>query len=107
MDLPSGYFDLVYSNSVIEHLSTWSKQEAMAAEMRRLGRRYFVQTPDRWFFMEPHLITPCIHYLPESSRRRLLRRCTAWAWITHATQAQCDAFVNEVRLLTRAEMQNP
>lgn len=38
-------FDLVYSNSVIEHLGTWEKQQAFAAEARRVGRGYWIPTP--------------------------------------------------------------
>jgi len=35
-------FDLVFSNSVIEHLYTWENQQKMAAEIRRVGKKYFV-----------------------------------------------------------------
>src|SRR5262245_51077934 len=38
-------FDLVYSNSVIEHLGTWERQSAFASEARRVGRGYWIQTP--------------------------------------------------------------
>src|SRR5690606_34422993 len=64
-------FDIVYSNSVIEHLSTPKRQAAMAREVRRVGRRYFVQTPDLLFPVEPHLLTPLIHYVPRRVRARL------------------------------------
>lgn len=43
--LPRACFDLVYSNSVIEHLGTWEKQQAFAAEARRVGRGYWIPTP--------------------------------------------------------------
>lgn len=59
-----GCFDLVYSNSVIEHLGDIESQRRMANEIRRLGRSYFIQTPDPRFFIEPHLLTPCIHFFP-------------------------------------------
>ncbi len=69
-------FDLVYGNSVIEHLGDFEAQIRMADEVRRLGASYFVQTPDPRFFVEPHLLTPFIHYLPRSARRALLRYAT-------------------------------
>jgi len=97
-------FDIGYSNSVIEHLGTWERQQQFAAELRRVGNALWVQTPARWFFIEPHLIAPFIHYLPKAAQRPLLRWFTVWGWLTRPTPAQVDAFLAEVRLLTAAEM---
>ena len=40
-----GSYEIVYSNSVIEHLGTWENQQAFAREARRVGRRLWIQTP--------------------------------------------------------------
>jgi len=93
-------FDIGYSNSTIEHLSTFENQQKFANEIRRVGKRIWVQTPSRWFWIEPHLITPWIHYLPKQWQRPLLRYFTIWGLITKPSRKQIDEFLNEVRLLT-------
>ena len=100
-----GAFDVVYSNSVIEHLGSFENQQLFAAECRRVGRRYYVQTPNKWFFVEPHLITPFIHWLPRRIQRLLLRNFTVWGLVTRSTRQYCESFMNEVRLLNRSDLQ--
>jgi hypothetical protein len=97
-------FEICYSNSVIEHLSDFEGQQRFAAEVRRVGRGVWVQTPARWFFLEPHLVTPFIHWLPRSWQRRLLRNFTLWGLLRRPSQARVDEFLHEVRLLTYSEM---
>lgn len=104
LPFPTNSFDVCYSNSVIEHLGTPQEQQAFADEIRRVGRSYYVQTPNYWFFVEPHLITPFIHWLPATIRRRLLRNFTVWGLLTRPGPESCDKFVREVRLLTKKEM---
>src|SRR5688572_13888944 len=38
-------FDIIFSNSVIEHVGTYTRQRAFAAEARRVGRALWIQTP--------------------------------------------------------------
>ncbi len=98
-------FDVVFSNSVIEHVATWTRQQAFALEARRVGHRLWVQTPAREFFIEPHLLAPFIHWLPSTWQRRLIRNFTLRGWIDRPDTAAVDAFLAEVRLLTFSEMQ--
>lgn len=98
-------FDIVFSNSVIEHLGNAYFQEAFAKEVARVGRRFYVQTPNRWFPIEPHLLTPFIHFSPKSWQRTLVRHFTVWGLVTKPSRERCIEMVSELRLLTRSEVQ--
>jgi SAM-dependent methyltransferase len=67
-------FDLVFTNSVIEHVGDENKQEAFAREVRRLARRYWVQTPSKYFPIEAHSGMPFWWFYPTSWRRQLIER---------------------------------
>jgi SAM-dependent methyltransferase len=70
-----GSFPLAFSSSVIEHVPG-ELQPAFAAEIRRVAQRYFVQTPNKWFPIEPHYQMPFFHFLPRRLQRTLNRRFT-------------------------------
>jgi SAM-dependent methyltransferase len=63
-------FDVAFSNSVIEHVAV-ADRERFASEVGRVAARYFVQTPNKWFPIEPHYMLPLIQFLPWSIRKRL------------------------------------
>lgn len=97
-------FDVVFSNSVIEHLGTFEAQAAMAAEVRRVAPVYWVQTPNFWFPVEPHFLTPAWHWLPVDLRVALLRR-RRWGWRGPCPEAdQARALVREIRLMRGREL---
>jgi SAM-dependent methyltransferase len=102
-------FDVVFSNSVIEHLATIERQRLFAAEVARVGKRYCVQTPNRWFPVETHLLTPWVHYLPKRWQAPLVRRWTVWAMLTGIQGERKHFYIEHylagVRLLDRREMQ--
>ena len=99
-------FDIVFSNSVIEHLGSLEKQKRFANECRRVGRHVWVQTPAKSFFIEPHLLTPFIHFLPRRVQRALIRHFTVWGLLTKPTAEGVRDFLAEVRLLRRSEMRD-
>jgi ubiquinone/menaquinone biosynthesis C-methylase UbiE len=92
-------FDIVFSNSVIEHVGSPADQEAFAKEIARVGRSYFVQTPNRSFLIEPHYLTPLFQFLPQAIQRRAARNVTVWGLLTRPSQEEVDARVRQLRLL--------
>jgi hypothetical protein len=96
-------FDLAFSNSVIEHLGTLEDQAAMAREVSRVARAYWVQTPDVRFPFEPHYLAPFLHWLPRKYRH-LAARLTPWAMIARPTPAVICDRVAEIRILSPREM---
>jgi len=99
-----GAFDVAFSNSVIEHLGTPERQLAFARELRRVARGLWVQTPARSFPFEPHLLAPCVHWLPRGVQRRLLRRFTPWGWLARPSPERIERHLAETRLLSGREM---
>ncbi|MES2372517.1 MAG: class I SAM-dependent methyltransferase [Bacteroidota bacterium] len=106
----SGYadqsFDIVYSNSVIEHLFTRKAQEKMANEVSRVGKYYFVQTPNYYFPIEPHWVFPFFQFLPIRSRLWLTRHFNLGHIGRITDRIAAEKQVREIQLLTGDEMQN-
>lgn len=69
-----GEFDLVFSNSVIEHVGSWENQQKFAAEVQRIATRYIIQTPSLWFPLEPHSLIPFFQFIPHKLRAHLIMR---------------------------------
>lgn len=97
-------FDLVISNSVIEHVGGWEDQKRCAQEMLRCGRAVYVQTPNFWFPIEPHLIAPFIHWLPRPALRLMVRWFSVWGWVTKPSQEQVDIMIDSIHLLSRKDI---
>jgi hypothetical protein len=105
LNYADGEFDIVFSNSVIEHLGTEARQIAFANEATRVGKRYWIQTPAKEFLIEPHFIAPFIHWFPKTVQRRLIRRWTVWGWLRHPSAREIESMLGELRLLRRVEFQ--
>jgi hypothetical protein len=97
----SGSFDVVFSNSVIEHLGDYSNQRQMAQEVQRIGKRYFVQTPNKRFPIEPHFLVPWFQYLPASVRAWTVNHFDV-GWYKRISDARAALEeVKSIRLLTK------
>lgn len=103
-DFSENAFDVAYSNSVIEHLFSLDNQARMAAEIQRVAKAYWVQTPNFWFPIEPHFHVPGWQWLPRRLRVALLRRFRC-GWRGPVADGQAAGeLVDEVRLMTAREL---
>lgn len=101
LPFPDQSFDLVYSNAVIEHVGTLQDQQQMAAEARRVGRRWFLTTPNRWYPFEFHARVPFVPWLPAPWMHKLLR---LWSYNHVNRRYQSGNDFSDVRLLTAREL---
>lgn len=69
-----GDFDLVFSNSVIEHVGDHNRRLQFANEVLRLSKKYWVQTPSKCFPIEAHCGMPFWWFYPKALRSYFLRR---------------------------------
>jgi SAM-dependent methyltransferase len=97
-------FDIVFSNSTIEHVGTLDDQRRMANELSRLGKRFYVQTPNRYFPIEPHFVFPGFQFLPVASRVWLLRHFSLGWYPRIPDREEALREATGIRLMTKAEL---
>ncbi|WP_292897116.1 methyltransferase domain-containing protein [Nitratireductor sp.] len=98
-------FDLVHSNSVVEHMGSWDRMLRFAENSKRLSRRYFVQTPNFWFPFEPHFRLPGFQYLPRSIQVSLVQRFQLGFFPRTPDRAEACTLVRHNTLISAAQMQ--
>jgi hypothetical protein len=101
--LDGATYDLVFSNSVIEHVGGHVQRLRFAGEVHRLAPCHWIQTPYRYFPIEPHWLFPGFQFMPVSVRAEISRR---WP-LVHTRSASHQDGVQAamgVELLSRTEM---
>ena len=98
------HFDIVFSNSVIEHLFTLQNQQKMASEVRRVGKNYFIQTPNYYFPIEPHWLFPFFQFFPFGVRVWLTQKFNLGHYPKSVSKEDAMLRVKEVQLLTENKM---
>ncbi|RZS95205.1 methyltransferase family protein [Cecembia calidifontis] len=98
-----GHFDLVFSNSVIEHLYTWENQQKMAKECVRVSKKYFIQTPNKHFFIEAHYAIPFIQYASKKLTYNVLTK-TKLSRMRRWKPQDAQQYLDEIRLINKKEM---
>jgi predicted SAM-dependent methyltransferase len=98
-------FDIAFSNSLIEHLYTKENQVKMAHEAMRVAHYFFIQTPNRYFPIEPHFKFPFFQFLPKSMQI-FLQTKTSLINGSKYSKEYAENVLNEIRLLSKEEMLN-
>lgn len=102
LPFPDRSFYFVYSNAVIEHVGDFEAQRRMADEVRRVGKRWFLTTPNRWYPFEFHARMPLISWLPP---RWMHKTARLWAYNHVRRRYQPGNDSSDVHLLTRRQLQ--
>jgi hypothetical protein len=96
-------YDLVFCNSVIEHVGGHERRLRLADAVHALADAHWVQTPYRYFPIEPHWVAPGMQFLPVGLRARYAHR---WP-LGHTPPADRAAAIQSVlwiELLDRTQM---
>lgn len=96
-------FDICFSNSLIEHLYTKENQMKMANEAMRVGRYFFVQTPNRYFPIEPHFKFPFFQFFPRALKIFLQTKTSFINGVTYDLEYARN-IVDELKLLSKKDM---
>ena len=102
--MPDQCYDIAFSNSVIEHVGSWTRQQQFAKEIRRVAKKVWVQTPAYECPIEPHYLAPFVHYLPHSVQKAILRWGSLRGWLERPSRDQIISMVDTTRLLRKSEM---
>lgn len=97
-------FDIVFSNSMIEHIPQTAKRQQAAGEIARIGKSYLVQTPAYWIAIEPHFLFPYFQLLPRFLKLLLVRNFNMGWFKKCSSKEEAAELVDSIRLLKRKEV---
>ena len=99
-------YDIVFSNSVIEHVGDFQDQIKFAKEARRVGKRLWIQTPARSCPIEPHYLGLFIHWFPQSWHVSLAKWSSIRGLTKSASIKELSDIASNTRLLNKHEFQS-
>jgi len=91
-------FDIVFSNSLIEHIGDFSEKKQIADEILRIGKSIFIQTPNYYFPLEPHFLVPFFQFFPLKIKVFLLRHFNI-GWYNKSEKKEAEQIVKDTNLL--------
>ena len=88
------YFDIAFSNAVLEHVGTRENQKKFISEIIRVSKRCFIATPNKWFPIELHTMLPIVHWLPDKLKYLIYKNTGNEFW----------ADIKNLNLLSKKEL---
>jgi hypothetical protein len=98
-------YDLIFSNSTLEHLGSYDSMGVLAERIYTSGKPYYIQTPSYWFPLEPHCRVPFFQFFPRSFRAWLIWHYKINYFPRGRSLAECLKVSDSTILLTRKQMQ--
>lgn len=97
-------FDVVYSNSLIEHITPFERQKKLASEIIRISKAYYIQTPNYYFPFEPHFLFPFFQFLPIWLKIWLVKHFTLGWFYKAQTKDEALKIISSIRLLNAKDL---
>ena len=103
LEFPDQHYDIVFSNSVIEHVGNLEDQQAFAREAGRVGKKLWIQTPAKECPIEPHYLGLFIHWFPAAWQVPLARWTSVRGLTRSASRVDLESIARSTRLLSKRE----
>ena len=97
-------FDLLVCNSVLEHVPP-DQRTKLVAEMKRVAKHIFIQTPAYLFPVEPHFIMPFVHWLPRNIGYWFIH-VSPWRLLSRPAPETIASYWWNTRLLSFGEIES-
>jgi hypothetical protein len=104
--LTEEHFDLVYSNSVLEHIGGHFRREQFSEVVHEAADHHWVQTPYRYFPIEPHWVFPWFQHLPPTAQTTISRVWPLGNYGSIVNREETLPHVLDIELLDMTQMRH-
>lgn len=96
--------DVIFSNSVIEHVGSNEDMRKMAEGIKSLNKRYLIQTPNYYFPVEPHFLFPCFQFLPRWAKLFMVMHFDMGWYSKCSNKEEANKLIGSIHLLRISEV---
>jgi hypothetical protein len=101
-----GQYDLVFSNSLMEHLGGHTRRRQFADVVRESAPSWWIQTPYRYFPVEPHWVFPGFQFMPFRTRVFISQHWSMLHMPACKDRTAAEELVASVELISASEMRS-